>query len=149
MSFRTSQLQRLLTGAQAYYAYFAANRGNETNALFAADTDPTASPSGQSFRFFYPADIFNLCAVHHWTSNYNALQLSVRQALQYGLEYDVNYTYSKSMDEGSDPERNGVSGSPIINTFSPSAVWPSDFDVRHNITANYTAPLPFGKAPRS
>ena len=51
------------------------------------------------------------------TSNYNALQLSVRQALRYGLEYDVNYTYSKSMDEGSDPEQNGTSGSPIINTF--------------------------------
>jgi hypothetical protein len=65
--------------------------------------------------------------------------------MKYGLEYDLNYTYSKSMDEGSDPERNGVTGSPVINTFSPHQWYaPSDFDVRHNITANYTAPLPFG-----
>jgi hypothetical protein len=65
--------------------------------------------------------------------------------MKYGLEYDINYTYSKSMDEGSDPERNGTTGSPVINVFSPNQWYaPSDFDVRHNITANYTAPLPFG-----
>ena len=133
-------------GAQAYYAYFANNRGNETNALFAADTDPTASPGGQSFRFFFPQTSSVYAQSTTGTSNYNALQVSVRQSLRYGLEYDLNYTYSKSMDEGSDPERNGYSGSPIINSFSPNQWYaPSDFDVRHNITANYTAPLPFGK----
>jgi len=133
-------------GAQAYYAYFANNRGNETNALFAADTDPTASPAGQSFRFFYPQTSSIYAQSSTGTSNYNALQVSIRQALKSGLEYDVNYTYAKSMDEGSDPERNGVTGSPVINTFSPHQWYgPSDFDVRHNITANYTAPLPFGK----
>jgi hypothetical protein len=135
-----------LTGAQAYYAVFAANRGNETNALFAADTDPTASPSGQSFRFFYPQTSSIYAQSSTGVSNYNALQLSIRQALRYGLEYDVNYTYAKSMDEGSDPERNGVSGSTIVNSFSPHQLYgPSDFDVRHNITANYSVPFPFGK----
>lgn len=135
-----------LTGAQAYYAYFQGNRGNETNVLFAADTDPTASPSGQSFRFFYPQTSSIYVQSSIGTSNYNALQLSVRQALKYGLEYDVNYTYSKSMDLGSDPERNGASGSPILNTFAIRQMYAdSDFDVRHNITANYTLPLPFGK----
>ncbi len=133
-------------GAQAYYAYFANNRGNETNALFAADTDPTASPAGQSFRFFYPQTSSIYVQSSTGTSNYHALQLSMRQALKYGLEYDLNYTYSKSMDEGSDPERNGTTGSPIVNSFSPDQWYaPSDFDVRHNLTANYTAPLPFGK----
>lgn len=133
-------------GAQAYYAVFANNRGNETNVLFQADTDPTASPSGQSFRYFFPqtSSIFVQSSIG--TSNYNALQLSVRQALKYGLEYDVNYTYSKSMDEGSDPERNGTTGSPIINTFGRHQMYGvSDFDVRHNLTANYSIPLPFGK----
>ena len=135
-----------LVGAQAYYAYFAANRGNETNALFAADTDPTASPSGQSFRFFFPQTPSIYAQSTTGVSNYNALQLSVRQALRYGLEYDVNYTYSKSMDEGSDPERNGVSGSPIVNSFSPHQLYgASDFDVRHNLTANYSVPFPFGR----
>jgi hypothetical protein len=133
------------SGAQAYYAYFANNRGNETNALFAADTDHTASPAGQSFRFFFPQTSSIYTQSTTGNSSYNALQLSLRQAMKYGLEYDVNYTYSKSMDEGSDPERNGTTGSPVINAFSPNQWYaPSDFDVRHNITANYTAPLPFG-----
>ena len=133
-------------GAQAYYAYFANNRGNETNALFNADTGTTASPAGQSYRFFFPQTSSVYAQSTTGTSNYNALQVSVRQAMKYGLEYDVNYTYSKSMDEGSDPERNGTAGSPVINVFSPNQWYgPSDFDVRHNITANYTAPLPFGK----
>jgi hypothetical protein len=133
-------------GAQAYYAVFAANRGNETNALFSADTDPTTSADGSSFRFFYPQTSSVAVQSSTGSSNYNALQLSVRQELHSGLEYDVNYTYSKSIDEGSDPERSGVSGSLIINSFSPHQ-WRavSDFDVRHNITANYTAPFPFGK----
>lgn len=133
-------------GAQAYYAYFANNRGNETNALFAADTDPTASAGGQSFRFFYPQTSSVYAQSTTGTSNYHALQVSVRQAFKHGLEYDVNYTLAKSMDEGSDPERNGTAGSIIVNSFSPHQWYaPSDFDVRHNITANYTAPLPFGR----
>ena len=58
----------------------------------------------------------------------------------------MNYTMSKSLDEGSDPERNGTTGSLIINSFSPHQWYGvSDFDVRHNLTANYTAPFPFGR----
>jgi len=138
-------------GAQAYYAVFANNRGNETNALYAADTDPTVSPGGQSNRFFFPQTSSIYAQSSIGTSNYHALQLSIRQALRHGLEYDVNYTYSKSMDEGSDPERGASTSGPnngslIINTFGQHQMYAvSDFDVRHNITANYTAPLPFGK----
>jgi hypothetical protein len=133
------------TGAQGYYASLMANEGNETNTLFQADTDNTASPAGQSFRFFFPQTSSIYVQSTTGVSNYNALQLSVRQALHSGLEYDVNYTMSHSFDEGSDPERNS-NGSPIINSFSPHQWYaPSDFDVRHNITANYSIPMPFGK----
>ncbi len=135
----------LYTGAQGYYASLMANSGNETNTLFQADTDPTASPSGQSFRFFFPQTSSVYVQSTTGVSNYNAFQLSVRQVLHYGLEYDVNYTLSHSLDEGSDPERN-TNGSPIINSFSPHQWYAnSDFDVRHNITANYSIPFPFGK----
>jgi len=136
------------TGAQGYYASLMANSGNETNTLFQADTDPTASPSGQSFRFFFPQTSSVYVQSTTGVSNYNALQLSVRQQLHSGLEYDVNYTLSHSLDEGSDPERN-TNGSPIINAFSPHQWYAnSDFDVRHNITANYSIPFPFGKGKK-
>ena len=131
-------------GAQAYYASFAENRGNETNTLFQADTDNTASPGGQSFRFFFPQTSSIYAQSTVGTSNYSALQLSVRQALKYGLTYDLNYTFAKSMDEGSDPER-VLYGSAVINTFGPNQMYAvSDFDVRHNVTADYTLPVPFG-----
>jgi hypothetical protein len=133
-------------GAQAYYDVFANNRGNETNALFQADTDSTTSPNGQSYRFFFPQTSSIYAQSTTGVSNYHALQLSVRQNLKHGLQYDLNYTFSKSIDEGSDPERNGTSGSIIVNSFAPHQWYgASDFDVRHNITADYAAPLPFGK----
>lgn len=133
------------TGAQAYY-YSLCNgdRGNETDTLFNYDLDPTASANGETFRFFYPqySSIYVQSSVG--SSNYNGLQVSVRHALKYGLEYDVNYTYAKSMDFGSSPERSA--SNLLINTFNPSGNYAvSDYDVRHNITANYSLPLPFGK----
>ena len=132
-------------GAQAYYANLSGNRGNETNTLFQADTTASNAPAMQSFRFFFPQTSSIYTQSTSGSSNYSALQVSVRQALRYGLEYDLNYTYSKSLDEGSDPER-VLYGSPIINTFGLHQMYgPSDFDVRHNITANYTAPLPLGR----
>ncbi len=132
-------------GAQAYYASLAVDRatGNETNSLYNFDTTASASPSGQTLRFFFPqySSIFVQATVA--SSNYNAAQLSVRHAFKGGNEYDINYTYAKSMDLGSSPERSGANA--IINAFSPSQQYAvSDFDVRHNVTANYGLGLPFG-----
>jgi hypothetical protein len=36
------------------------------------------------------------------TSNYNALQASMQQSMSRGLQFMVSYTYSKSLDDGSD-----------------------------------------------
>ena len=132
------------TGAQAFYASIqSGDRGNETDTLYNADTGTSASPAGQSFRFFFPqtSSIFAQSSVG--TSNYHAFQLSARHQLRYGLAYDINYTYAKSMDEGSSPERS--SSNLLTNTFNPAGNYAvSDYDVRHNLTANYTLPLPFG-----
>ena len=76
-------------------------------------------------------------------SSYNALQMSLRRKMASGLQFDFNYTFSKSIDLGSDAERvnqyeggttgAGVGGggfaSPIINTFAPNQNrGPSDFN---------------------
>jgi hypothetical protein len=134
------------TGAQGYYASLMANVGNETNTLFQADVPaPYGNAPGATYRFFYPQTSSIFTQSTTGVSNYNAFQLSARQVLPHGFEYDVNYTLSHSLDEGSDPERNS-NGSPIINSFMPHQWYAnSDFDVRHNITANYTLPFPLGK----
>ena len=86
-------------------------------------------------------------------SYYNALQVTLRHPISHGLQVDLNYTYSRSIDMGSDAERssiysNGVafSSSEIINTWKPylnRAV--SDFDTTHIVTANYLYQLPVGR----
>ena len=85
-------------------------------------------------------------------SYYNAAQLTLRHS-GHGLQLDVNYTYSKSIDFGSDAERtsefsNGVAGanSEIANTWKPYLnKAASDFDTRHLLTADYAYQLPFGR----
>ena len=70
-----------------------------------------------------------------------------------GLQFDINYTYSKSIDVGSNAERvNGFESgglafnSQVINAFAPN-LWRavSDYDTTHQFNANWIWDLPFGK----
>ena len=73
--------------------------------------------------------------------------------MSHGVQFDFNYTYSKSIDLCSDAERSGNTGSlnfnggcQMFNAWSPSlfrAV--SDFDTTHQLNANWIVDLPFGK----
>lgn len=89
-------------------------------------------------------------------SYYNAGQVILRHPSSHGLQMDFSYTLSKSIDLGSDTERdNELSGttgsntepfSEIVNTWKPSLNrGPSDFDTRHLITLDAVYKLPFGR----
>ena len=86
-------------------------------------------------------------------SSYNSGQLSLRHQSG-GLSFDLNYTYSKSTDIGSNAERisafEGLGfSSQIINAWSPNQLrGPSDFDTTHAINANWVYELPVGKGKR-
>ena len=86
-------------------------------------------------------------------SNYHALQASLRKQFSQGVQFDLNYTYSKSMDITSAATRLGFSsstnvgapGSRLVNAFDPHQRYAvSDFDTTHQINANWIAELPFG-----
>jgi hypothetical protein len=89
-------------------------------------------------------------------SYYNAAQVTVRHPMSHGFQADISYTYSRSIDFGSDAERatefsNGVAfgNSSIINTWNPAlnrAV--SDFDTTHLITVDWVYQLPFGRGAK-
>src|SRR6202008_1141929 len=90
-------------------------------------------------------------------SNYNGLQISLRKQMSQGLQFDLNYTFSKSLDYTSNATRLGYSsstnvgapGSRLANAFSPQSRYAvSDFDTTHQINANWIAQLPFGKGRR-
>jgi hypothetical protein len=136
------------TGTQAIYAkeYLGDDVGNETDILYQYDVLTSGAADGSTYRFFFPQYGSMFAQSTIGTSSYNGGQLTVHQATRYGVQFDFNYTYSKSMDLGSYPERSGTSYNRISNTLNPAGNYgPSDFDVRHNITANWVANSPFGK----
>jgi hypothetical protein len=79
---------------------------------------------------------------------YNALQASLRQRSYHGLEYTVNYTWSRALTNSV-----GFFGVSSISGPSPYAqnaydnhaeYGPSGMDVHHSINGNLTYELPFG-----
>ncbi len=91
-------------------------------------------------------------ALYAWrsigTASYNALQVTLRRQMSHGLQFDFNYTYSKSIDLSSDANRitdEGGLGGQIINPWRPNSLRSvSDFDLTHQINANWIWELPFG-----
>ncbi|MFY9909731.1 MAG: carboxypeptidase-like regulatory domain-containing protein [Candidatus Sulfotelmatobacter sp.] len=157
------------TATQNMYEIFACNGGIDmTTELIQADwyCDPTgaafpacATVNGVTKPFQFWAPQFS--SLYVWStmgnSSYNALQASLRRKITGGLQFDFNYTYSKSIDLGSDAERvnqyeggSGVAGggfaSYILNTWSPKQNrGVSDFDATQQFNANWMYQLPVGK----
>lgn len=143
----TTKVKYNLKGTQAIAASTLANRGDESATIANFDVTPSAAPGGATYRYFHPQYASLFAQTSTGTSNYNGLQLSMRHMLNRTFVYDFNYTYAKSIDEGSSPERSN--GNVIINTQMPHQMYAvSDFDVRHAITADWVATLPFGRGQR-
>jgi hypothetical protein len=71
--------------------------------------------------------------------------LSLQRRFSQGLEFDINYTYSKSLDNNSSVV-NTVTGGLICDILHPEICkGPSDFDIRHLFNANFIWDLPFGR----
>ena len=87
-------------------------------------------------------------------SSYNGLLASLHKRLSYGLQFDVNYTYSHSIDNVSTPANNvfgalNFSGGLICDiTDLHKCRGNSDFDVTHVITANGIWDIPVGRGKR-
>ena len=72
------------------------------------------------------------------SSIYNSLQLSWNRRFSQGFQFGAAYTYSKSMDSGSNQR------DIIPNTYDASNLWgPSEFDARHIFIVNFLYELPF------
>jgi Carboxypeptidase regulatory-like domain len=151
------------TATQSMYEMFQCNWGASTlgasNFINVFDTNclpsclqlPGQPAGGVPFQFYNP----QFSALYAWssigTSAYNAGQFTLRSRPTHGLQFDFNYTLSKSLDEGSDAERVPRYGglSAIINTWDPKQLrGPSDYDARHQINANWVYDLPFGRGMR-
>jgi hypothetical protein len=89
-------------------------------------------------------------------SNYNALLASLHKRMSHGLQFDVNYTYSHSIDNSSTIANNveGTGATGGYGGFLCDAIQlrscraNSDFDMTHLISADGLYDLPFGKGHR-
>ena len=77
--------------------------------------------------------------------NYNALQSTLRQRLNHGLEFSVNYTYGKAMTNSLGNYAlnvNGFSGA-FQNYYNAAADYgPAGYDVKHNLSFTGVYALP-------
>ena len=149
-----------LSSTQAMYELFTENWGPSTfgasnfvNVFDSYCTPACANIGGVDTPYAFYNTEFS--ALYAWssigTSMYNAGQFMLRTRRLHGLQFDFNYVYSKSIDEGSDSERTQTFGglSAIINTWDPAQMrGPSDFDLRHQINSNWVYDLPFGRGKR-
>jgi hypothetical protein len=136
------------------------NLGNHYS--FCAQPGCAASGAGPIFGGGYGDYLNNQAtSMFAWSSigksNYNALQATLRKQFSSGLQFDFNYTYSKSIDITSSATRLswasccnvGAPGTRLANAFDPNGRrGVSDFDTTHQINVDWIAPLPFGKGAR-
>jgi hypothetical protein len=79
------------------------------------------------------------------SSSYHSGQLTLRRPSKNGLTVDFSYTWSRSIDMGSDAERTTTSYGGIQNSWNPSlSRGLSDFNTTHLISADWNYVLPFG-----
>lgn len=80
-------------------------------------------------------------------SDYHGGSLSVRQRLGESFIFDLNYTFSKSMDDASGLQTSGAYGSAfILNALRKQDNYAlSDFDTRHIVNANGLWQVPIGR----
>jgi hypothetical protein len=148
-----------LTASQAMYNSYFCGLHNETTPLFFADI--LGFPAFATANGVTGPDAFfqsQFASLYAWSSigrsNYNSGQFSLRHQVTHGLTWNFNYTYSKSIDIGSNAERVSLFegfgfGSQVINAFQPGQLrGVSDYDTTHQLNTSWVYELPVGNGKR-
>ncbi len=80
------------------------------------------------------------------TSSYNSLQAKVERSFKGGLTFLNSFTWSKTLDEGSD--ENATLGPPAYTYNRRLSRGPADFNIPVINTTSFVYELPFGRAKR-
>ena len=136
-----------LSATQSIYSQFYQSEPDATSVLLDID-GPGCSPCGKYGAYQQWSSQYSSLATYRsrGSGSYHSLQLTARKRFTNGLQFDFNYTYSKSIDLASSRESDGITFSQIINPWNTSQMKAvSDYDLRHNVTAFMIYQLPFGK----
>ena len=143
-------VQHEFTGGILLDTSYVYTRG--TNLNFATDINqaPANLLGCTGYNCGNPNPIFNAIQgqIYDGWSNYNALQVRLQKRMSYGLNFLVNYAYSKSLDTGTG-NGHGSGVDVYQNAYSPAANYGlSDFNATHIITGQIVYELPFGSGRR-
>jgi hypothetical protein len=134
--------------ANYYYGIYGEYGGSDLDNLHSLDRlgAPNCITVTGCYTFFSPQGSANPTWTNAADANYHGLALTFRHALSHGFSFDLNYTWSHSIDNVSSPTDNsGQFGGNIQNAFVPGqSRASSDFDIRHQFNANVLYALPFG-----
>jgi outer membrane receptor protein involved in Fe transport len=119
-----------------------------TNLNFSSDIDqaPVSALGCTGYNCGNPNPVFNniVAQIYDGYSNYNALQLRLQKRMSYGLNFQLNYAWSKSLDTGT----GGGHGSVIDiyqNAYNPAVNYGlSDFNAANTVVGQIVYELPFG-----
>ena len=146
-----------LSATQVVYNRFAANQYDWTYALYQLDT-----PAGQGncdgrgrcsnlgpWAFYHPQFSYLSVFSSVGGGNYHGAQLSVRKSFTNGDTFDINYTWSKSIDLRSNTERVGSTTGVLWNPWQPGLMrGVSDYDNTHLFNMLGVYNLPFGRGKK-
>jgi hypothetical protein len=147
------EVQRTIGSRTVVSANYVGNRGYD-GLLFDPYTN-AYNPSGFAGLPTAPLDqrVANVKTLtNNGYSNYNGITLSVQQNSWHGFMGRLNYTYSHALDLVSNggvlPYQITFSQTSIENQINPQCLRcnnysNADYDLRHNITANYLYQMPF------
>ncbi len=90
----------------------------------------------------------NIYISNQGASSYDGMLVSLRKRFSQGLQFDLNYTWSHSIDNGSSVTNTVAGGLVCDLTNLRVCRGNSDFDIRHLVNANFIYELPFGRGQR-
>ena len=149
-----------MTATQRVYEALSANSPDTGTSLYYIDYACAPFCSDLGSGAFMNPQFWAFDALRSFgTANYHSMQLSLRKAFSKGFQFDLNYTMSESRDlvslatRRSQGERFGqIPSDTYWSTFSVINSWNresqrawSDFDMRHQMNANWVVELPFGR----
>ena len=125
---------------------FCASATDNFGRVWTGSQDPVINPNGRLNPNYLKLRVWE----NQVNSNYNSLQMSVKHQMSRGLLFNVDYTYSHSIDDGSTWHSGATSanGAAAGEGYTTSNLDPgldrgdSIFDIRHRLVLNYVYELP-------
>src|SRR5262249_1346525 len=142
-----------LTATQAVYQSYLDTGGDFTTGLYSLDA--IAGGCARACSIFGPNAMFSsqsssLSALRSRGGGYyHGMQWTIRKRFTQGYQFDFNYTWSKSIDLGSQRETDGTTAGQIINAWFPGQMkGVSDYDTTHQFSLLGLVEIPYGKGKR-